>query len=67
MPGMYSAQGAGGHYILIVPSLDLVIVYRFDNEPRQREIKAVLFAAQKEGIYDDQFGHLVKLILDSRS
>ena len=67
LPGMYSAQGAGGHYILIVPSLDLVIVHRFDNEPQQREVKAVLFAAQKEGIYDDQFGHLVKLILDSRS
>jgi CubicO group peptidase (beta-lactamase class C family) len=66
LPGMYSAQGAGGHYILIVPSLDLVIVHRFDNEPQHREIKAVLYAAQKEGIYDDEFGHLVKLILDAK-
>ena len=66
LPGMYSAQGAGGHFILIVPSLNLVIVNRFDNEPQIRDTKGVLLAAQGHGIYNDQFGHLVKLILDSR-
>ena len=66
LPDMYSARGAGGHYILIIPSLNLVIVYRFDNEPQQRKSKAVLYAAQKDGIYDDQFGHLIKLILDAK-
>jgi CubicO group peptidase (beta-lactamase class C family) len=63
LPGMYAAEGAGGHYILVIPSLDAVIVYQFDNEPWKRETASVLYAAQKEGIYDDQFGKLVKLIL----
>ena len=67
LPGRYSAQGAGGHFILIVPSLYLVIVNRFDNEPRREDYKAVLQAAQGGGIYTDQFGHLVKLILDART
>jgi CubicO group peptidase (beta-lactamase class C family) len=31
IPGMYSAQGAGGHYILDLPSLDLVMVNQYDN------------------------------------
>ncbi len=66
LPGMYSAQGAGGHYILIVPTLDLVIVYQFDNEPQHKDVQGVLYAAQKKGIYDNQFGHLVKLILDAQ-
>lgn len=66
LPGMYSARGAGGHYILIVPSLDLVIVHRFYNEPLHRDTKSILDTFQIDGIYDDQFGHLVKLILDAR-
>jgi hypothetical protein len=33
LPGMFSARGAGGHYVLVVPSLDLIIVHRTDNEP----------------------------------
>jgi CubicO group peptidase (beta-lactamase class C family) len=65
LPGMYSAQGAGGHYILVVPSLNLVIVHRFDNEPKAKTVEGVLDAAQGHGIFDDEFGHLVKLILDS--
>ncbi len=65
---MYSAQGAGGHYILIVPSLDLVIANQFDNEPLSRDSKAVLLAAQNHhAIFDEQFDHLLKLILDSRT
>jgi len=67
LPGMYSAQGAGGHYILIVPSLDLVVVNQFDNEPLTRDSKAVLLAAQNHhAIFDEQFHHLLKRILDSR-
>ena len=65
LPGMYSAQGAGGHFLLIVPSLDLVIVHRVNNEPPARDAKTVIDAAQHPVVGDDQFGHLVKLILDS--
>lgn len=67
LPGMYSAQGAGGHYIFIVPSLYLVVVNQFDNEPLGRDSKAVLLAAQNHrAIFDEQFDHLLKLILDAR-
>jgi CubicO group peptidase (beta-lactamase class C family) len=66
-PGMYSAQGAGGHIILVVPSRNLVIVNRFDNEPQARDPKSVLLAAQdRRAIFDDALAHLVKLILDAQ-
>jgi hypothetical protein len=67
LPGMYSVQGAGGHYILMIPGLDMVIVNQFNNEPDGRDPKSVLAAAQDHhAIFDDQFAHLVKLILDAR-
>ena len=67
LPGMYSAQGAGGHYILVIPSVGLVIVNQFNNEPDGHDPKSVLAAAQNHhAIFDDQFAHLVKLILDAR-
>jgi len=66
LPGMYSARGAGGHYLLIVPSLDLVIVHRVDNQPASKDTKSVIDAAQRPGVDATQFGHLVKLILDAR-
>jgi CubicO group peptidase (beta-lactamase class C family) len=66
LPGMYSAQGAGGHIILVVPGRDLVIVNRYDNEPQARDPKSVLLAAQDHhAIFDDELAHLVKLILDA--
>ncbi|WP_260705019.1 hypothetical protein [Edaphobacter flagellatus] len=65
LPGMYAAEGAGGHYILVVPSLNMVIAYHFDNEPKQKDIAGVI-AATLKGIYDNQFSHLVKLILDAK-
>jgi CubicO group peptidase (beta-lactamase class C family) len=67
LPGMYSAQGAGGHYILIIPTLSMVIVNQFDNEPRAHDPKSVLAAAQNHhAIFDDDFHHLLKRILDAR-
>ena len=66
LPGMYAAEGAGGHYILVVPSLDMVIAYQYNNEPKQKDTAGVL-AATPQGIYDNQFSHLVKLILDAKS
>jgi CubicO group peptidase (beta-lactamase class C family) len=67
LPGMYSAQGAGGHYILVIPSLGLVVVNQFNNEPDGHDPKSVLAAAlNHHAIFDDQFAHLVKFILDAR-
>lgn len=65
LPGMYAAEGAGGHYILIIPTLNMVIAYQFNNEPAHRDTASVL-AATPKGIYDDSFGYLVKLILDAK-
>jgi len=53
-PDTFSARGAGGHYILIAPALDLVIVHRVDTD-------------RKDGprVERPQFGTLVKLILEA--
>jgi len=51
--GAYSARGAHGHYILVVPTLDLVIVHRVGSDIAGRDVTA------------DQFGKLVKLMLDA--
>jgi CubicO group peptidase (beta-lactamase class C family) len=66
LPGMYSAQGAGGHMILVVPSLKVVIVNQFNNEPAMRDPDSVKRAAQsRQAISDVQLDHIVKLILDA--
>lgn len=68
LPGMFSAQGAGGHYIVDAPSIGLVVVNQYDNEPVAYDAKGVLLAAQdKHAIFDDQFDHLMKMILDAKS
>ncbi|MBI5773056.1 MAG: serine hydrolase, partial [Verrucomicrobia bacterium] len=52
--GSYSARGAGGHYILVVPAWDLVVVHRVDTD-------------KKDGprVTGGQFGKLVKLIVEA--
>jgi hypothetical protein len=68
VPGMFSAQGAGGHYIVDVPSRGLVFVNQYENEPAAHDSKSVLLAAQdKHAIFDDQASHLMKMILDSQT
>jgi CubicO group peptidase (beta-lactamase class C family) len=52
--GSYSARGAGGHYILVIPADDLVIVHRVNTDVRGRSVTG------------EQFGRLVQLILDAR-
>jgi CubicO group peptidase (beta-lactamase class C family) len=66
-PGMFSARGAGPHYVLIIPSLDLVIVHRVDNDPPVRDSKTVEEIADHPVLSKAQFGHLVKLILDAQA
>jgi len=53
--GSYSARGAGGHYILVIPAYDLVIVHRVNTD------------IQGNSVSDEEFGKLVKLILDARN
>lgn len=67
LPGMYSARGAGGHHVLVIPSLDIVIVHRVDNEPPQKDTKSVIEAGLRPLVSKSQFGHLVKLILEARN
>ncbi len=52
--GTYSARGAGGHLVLIIPPYGLVIVHRVNTDvPGPR-------------VTDQQCGQLVKLILGAR-
>jgi CubicO group peptidase (beta-lactamase class C family) len=67
LPGMYSARGAGGHYILVIPSLDLVIVHRVDNDAAGRDVKTALEQGLRPLVTNATFGHLVKLILEART
>jgi CubicO group peptidase (beta-lactamase class C family) len=52
--GSYSAQGVGGQYCLVIPSLDLVIVHRVNTDIKGTEVNR--FA----------FGRLLRLILEAR-
>ena len=67
LPGMFSARGANGHYILVIPTLDLVIVTRTDTDPPARDAKTLTEWADKGVLTKAQFGHLVKLILDAHN
>jgi CubicO group peptidase (beta-lactamase class C family) len=51
--GSYSARGAGGHYILVIPALDLVIVHRVNTDIEERRVESA------------QFGELVRRILSA--
>jgi CubicO group peptidase (beta-lactamase class C family) len=62
--GTYSAQGAGGHLLVIIPSLDLVVVHRWANDPPTHDPATVIDWAYR-GITRAQVGHLLQLILDA--
>ncbi|MDF2811517.1 MAG: beta-lactamase [Microvirga sp.] len=51
--GSFCAIGAGGHYCLVVPALDLVIVHRVDTDIPTRQVDRF------------QFGSLVECVLDA--
>ena len=51
---VFSARGAGGHFIVVVPYLDLVVVHRVNTDIQGRFVS------------DSQFAHLIQLILDAR-
>ncbi|WP_395685498.1 hypothetical protein [Caenimonas koreensis] len=52
--GSFSAQGAGGHYVLVVPAMDLVFVHRVNTDIRGNDVNP------------RQFGELVRLVLGAR-
>ncbi|MDQ3272913.1 MAG: beta-lactamase family protein [Pseudomonadota bacterium] len=52
--GSFSAQGHGGHLILVIPPLDLVIVHRVDTDRPGKQVS------------DPQLGELVRLILAAK-
>jgi CubicO group peptidase (beta-lactamase class C family) len=69
LPGIYSARGSGAHFLFIIPTLDLIVVHRTDNDPPVRDAKTITdianrFSASKARA---EFGHLLRLILDART
>ena len=51
--GTYSARGAGGHYILVIPDRDMVIVHRVNTDERGNSVGK------------SDMGQLVNLILEA--
>ncbi|HEX5128719.1 MAG TPA: serine hydrolase [Usitatibacter sp.] len=48
--GTYSARGAGGHYVVVIPALDLVVVHRADTDVLDRKVEGLAFGALLEAI-----------------
>ena len=69
LPGIFSARGAGAHFLFVLPTLDLVVVHRTDNQPPVKDAKTTEEMANRGSIAEDraQFGHLMKLILDAQT
>ncbi|MFC1555352.1 serine hydrolase domain-containing protein [candidate division KSB1 bacterium] len=51
--GTFSARGAGGHYILVIPDRDMIIVHRVNT-------------FENNSVSSGQFGRLVRMILDAK-
>jgi CubicO group peptidase (beta-lactamase class C family) len=56
--GAYSAHGYGGHFIVVIPHFNMVVVHRNDTERAGPDLDNEKIMAR--------FGALLKLILDSR-
>jgi len=52
--GTYSARGAGGHYIIVIPEFDMVIVHRVNTYLRRHSVSS------------EDMGRLVKMIFDAK-
>jgi CubicO group peptidase (beta-lactamase class C family) len=53
--GSFSARGFGGQFIVVIPTLDLVIVHRVNTDVEGKSVSL------------DQFGRLLELILEARN
>ncbi len=49
-PGTFSARGAGGHYVVVIPDRDLVVVHRADTDVPDRKVTSLKFGALLERI-----------------
>jgi CubicO group peptidase (beta-lactamase class C family) len=69
VPGIFSARGVGAHYLMVIPTRDLVIVHRTDNDPPVKDAKTITEMSNRGSVSQDraEFGHLVKLILDAQT
>jgi CubicO group peptidase (beta-lactamase class C family) len=56
--GAFSAQGAGGHYLVVIPAYDLVVVHRTDTDRGELDEDVEKIASR--------FGSLLNLILAAR-
>lgn len=54
--GTYSARGARGHYLVVIPERDLVVVHRVDTDREGRKVSAAAFGVLLEHILDAQLG-----------
>ena len=52
--GTYSARGARGHYIVVVPERELVVVHRVDTDAAGHKVSAMDFGALLESILQAQ-------------
>jgi CubicO group peptidase (beta-lactamase class C family) len=52
--GSFSAWGSGGHFIAVIPALQLVVVHRVNTDDPQKKVTL------------DQFGELLRLILAAK-
>ena len=52
--GSFSARGAGGHYLLVLPKYDMIIVHRVDTDKRGNTVSEV------------EMGTLTQMILSSK-
>ncbi len=52
--GAYSARGAGGHFILVIPSHDMVIVHRVDTDIKGNSVSS------------EERGKVARMILDAK-
>jgi len=52
--GTYSARGAGGHYIMVIPDRDMVVVHRVDTFVEGNNVTA------------GDFGRLLQMVLDAK-
>lgn len=53
--GTYSARGAGGHYVMIIPEYKMVVVHRADTDARGKRVQT------------RDFGTLLNLILSAKN
>jgi CubicO group peptidase (beta-lactamase class C family) len=52
--GSFSAWGAGGHFIAVIPALNLVVVHRVNTDDDAKKVTL------------QQFGELLRLILAAK-